>query len=102
MLHLGYYLCLQVRLCALQVLSAILDGSRQFLAAAEDTAPPRTSYTPFSFTLATGIRELHRALSLALLAETSPQTLTQVIKVGCCCFCSCQALSSEPYPSSYS
>lgn len=71
----------QVRTCALQVLSAMLDGSRQFLAMAEDTASPRTSYTPFSFLLATAIRELHRALILALLAETSPQTLTQVIKV---------------------
>lgn len=71
----------QVRASVLQVLSAMLDGSRQFLAVAEDTASPRTSYTPFSFTLATAIRELHRALSLALQAETSPQTLTQVIKV---------------------
>ena len=74
-------LSLQVRASALQVLSAMLDGSRQFLAVAEDTASPRTSYTPFSFSLATSVRELHRALSLALLAETSPQTLTQVIKV---------------------
>ncbi|XP_037543328.1 HEAT repeat-containing protein 6 [Nematolebias whitei] len=81
----------KVRLCALQVLSAILDGSRNFLAAAEDTAPPRTSYTPFSFTLATAIRELHRALSLALLAETSPQTLTQVIK------CLAFLVSNAPY-----
>lgn len=72
---------MQVRACALQVLSAMLDGSRQFLAMAEDTAPPPTSYTPFSFLLATAVRELHRSLSLALLAETSPQTLTQVIKV---------------------
>lgn len=72
---------LQVRACALQVLSAMLDGSHQFLAVAEDTAAPRTSYTPFSFLLATAVRELHRALSLALLAETSHQTLTQVIKV---------------------
>uniref|UniRef100_A0A3Q2QUI5 HEAT repeat-containing protein 6 n=1 Tax=Fundulus heteroclitus TaxID=8078 RepID=A0A3Q2QUI5_FUNHE len=81
----------KVRLCALQVLSAILDGSRQFLAAAEDTASPRTSYTPFSFMLATAIRELHRGLSLALLAETSSQTLTQVIK--------CQAflVANVPY-----
>ncbi|XP_007556397.2 HEAT repeat-containing protein 6 [Poecilia formosa] len=70
----------KVRLCALQVLSAILDGSRQFLAAAEDTASPRTSYTPFSFMLAAAVRELHRGLSLALLAETSSQTLTQVTK----------------------
>ncbi|KAF0038365.1 hypothetical protein F2P81_008849 [Scophthalmus maximus] len=70
----------KVRECALQVLSAMLDGSRQFLAVAEDTASPRTSYTPLSFSLATAVRELHRALSLALLAETAPQTLTQIIK----------------------
>ncbi|XP_030294061.1 HEAT repeat-containing protein 6 isoform X2 [Sparus aurata] len=81
----------KVRACALQVLSAMLDGSRQFLAVAEDTASPRTSYTPFSFLLATAVRELHRALSLALLAETSPQTLTQVIK------CLAYLVANAPY-----
>ncbi|XP_070838818.1 HEAT repeat-containing protein 6 [Chaetodon trifascialis] len=81
----------KVRACALQVLSAMLDGSRQFLAVAEDTASPRTSYTPLSFSLATAIRELHRALSLALLAETSPQTLTQVIK------CLAYLVANAPY-----
>ncbi|XP_061595748.1 HEAT repeat-containing protein 6 [Cololabis saira] len=81
----------KVRLCALPVLSAILDGSRQFLAVAEDTASPRTSYTPFSFTLATAVRELHRGLSLALLAETSPHTLTQVVK------CLAFLVSNAPY-----
>nr|XP_020508665.1 HEAT repeat-containing protein 6 [Labrus bergylta] len=81
----------KVRACALQVLSAMLDGSRQFLAVAEDTASPRTSYTPFSFSLATAVRELHRALSLALLAETSPQTLTQVIK------CVAYLVANAPY-----
>uniref|UniRef100_A0A8C4F4L8 HEAT repeat-containing protein 6 n=1 Tax=Dicentrarchus labrax TaxID=13489 RepID=A0A8C4F4L8_DICLA len=81
----------KVRACTLQVLSAILDGSRQFLAVAEDTASPRTSYTPFSFSLATAVRELHRALSLALLAETSPQTLTQVIK------CLAYLVANAPY-----
>ncbi|KAK5858496.1 hypothetical protein PBY51_002630 [Eleginops maclovinus] len=81
----------KVRACALPVLSAMLDGSRQFLAVAEDTASPRTSYTPFSFSLATSVRELHRALSLALLAETSPQTLTQVIK------CLAYLVANAPY-----
>uniref|UniRef100_A0A8D0D2K9 HEAT repeat-containing protein 6 n=1 Tax=Sander lucioperca TaxID=283035 RepID=A0A8D0D2K9_SANLU len=81
----------KVRASALQVLSAMLDGSRQFLAVAEDTASPRTSYTPFSFSLATSVRELHRALSLALLAETSPQTLTQVIK------CLAYLVANAPY-----
>ncbi|XP_038565264.1 HEAT repeat-containing protein 6 isoform X2 [Micropterus salmoides] len=81
----------KVRASALQVLSAMLDGSRQFLAVAEDTASPRTSYTPFSFSLATAVRELHRSLSLALLAETSPQTLTQVIK------CLAYLVANAPY-----
>uniref|UniRef100_A0A8C5DBD4 HEAT repeat-containing protein 6 n=1 Tax=Gouania willdenowi TaxID=441366 RepID=A0A8C5DBD4_GOUWI len=81
----------KVRLSALQVLSGILDGSRQFLALAEDTASPRTSYTSFSFTLAASVRELHRALSLAVLAETSVQTLTQVIK------CLAFLVSNAPY-----
>ncbi|KAI3373664.1 hypothetical protein L3Q82_022254 [Scortum barcoo] len=38
----------KVRACALQVLSAMLDGSRQFLAVAEDTASPRTCLTLLS------------------------------------------------------
>ncbi|XP_071378049.1 HEAT repeat-containing protein 6 [Centroberyx affinis] len=81
----------KVRACALQVLSAMLEGSRQFLGVAEDTASPRTSYTPFSFSLATAVRELHRALSLALLAETSAHTLTQVIK------CLAYLVGNAPY-----
>ncbi|KAK2828642.1 hypothetical protein Q5P01_019676 [Channa striata] len=81
----------KVRAFALQVLSALLDGSRQFLGVAEDTTSPRTSYTPFSFLLATAVRELHRALSLALLAETSSQTLTQVIK------CLAYLVTNAPY-----
>ncbi|XP_061559023.1 HEAT repeat-containing protein 6 isoform X1 [Phycodurus eques] len=81
----------KVRACALQALSAMLDGSRQFLAVAEDTASPPTSYTPFSFTLATAVRELHRSLSLVLMAETSPHTLTQVIK------CLAHLVSNAPY-----
>ncbi|KAM8834859.1 HEAT repeat-containing protein 6 [Synchiropus picturatus] len=81
----------KVRTAALQVLASILEGSRQFLAVAEDTASPRASYTPFSFTLAAAVRELHRSLSLALLSETSPQTLTQVIK------CLANLVSNAPY-----
>ncbi|XP_076024992.1 HEAT repeat-containing protein 6 [Genypterus blacodes] len=70
----------RVRAGALQVLMALLYGSCGFLAVAEDTASPPTSYTPFSYTLATSVREMHRVLSLALLAETSIQMVTQVIK----------------------
>ncbi|KAG7280205.1 hypothetical protein CRUP_037566, partial [Coryphaenoides rupestris] len=81
----------KVRACALQVLSAMLDGSRQFLGVAEDTASPRASFTPFSLSLAATIRELHRCLTLALLAETSAHTLTQVIK------CLAYLVSNAPY-----
>uniref|UniRef100_A0AAZ3RMD0 HEAT repeat-containing protein 6 n=1 Tax=Oncorhynchus tshawytscha TaxID=74940 RepID=A0AAZ3RMD0_ONCTS len=81
----------KVRACALQVVSALLDGSRQFLGVAEDLAPARTSYTPFSFSLATAVRELHRSLSLALLAEASAHTLTQIIK------CLAHLVCNAPY-----
>uniref|UniRef100_A0A673XFJ6 HEAT repeat-containing protein 6 n=1 Tax=Salmo trutta TaxID=8032 RepID=A0A673XFJ6_SALTR len=81
----------KVRACALQVVSALLDGSRQFLGVAEDLAPARTSYTPFSFSLATAVRELHRSLSLALLAEASAHTLTQIVK------CLAHLVCNAPY-----
>ncbi|XP_051960430.1 HEAT repeat-containing protein 6 [Xyrauchen texanus] len=70
----------KVRAGSLQVLSALLEGSRQFLSIAEDTSAPRQAFTPFSATLAASLRELHRCLLLALLAESSCQTLTQVLK----------------------
>ncbi|XP_045573445.1 HEAT repeat-containing protein 6 isoform X3 [Salmo salar] len=81
----------KVRACALQVVSALLDGSRQFLGVAEDLAPARTSYIPFSFSLATAVRELHRSLSLALLAEASAHTLTQIVK------CLAHLVCNAPY-----
>ncbi|XP_062815411.1 HEAT repeat-containing protein 6 isoform X2 [Anolis carolinensis] len=70
----------KTRACALQVLSAILEGSKQFLCIAEDAGDHKRAFTPFSVTLATSIRELHRCLLLALVAESSSQTLTQIIK----------------------
>ncbi|KAJ8386247.1 hypothetical protein AAFF_G00175670 [Aldrovandia affinis] len=81
----------KVRAGALQALSALLEGSRQFLSAAEDTGAPRQAFTPFSATLAASLRELHRGLLLALLAESSSQTLTQVIK------CLAHLVSNVPY-----
>ncbi|MCI4386378.1 hypothetical protein PGIGA_G00061630 [Pangasianodon gigas] len=81
----------KVRAASLQVLSALLEGSRQFLSAAEDTSAPRQAFTPFSATLAASLRELHRCLLLALLAESSSQTLTQVIK------CLAHLVSNVPY-----
>ncbi|KAG7484798.1 hypothetical protein MATL_G00054150 [Megalops atlanticus] len=81
----------KVRAGSLQVLSALLEGSRQFLSAAEDTGARRQAFTPFSATLAASLRELHRGLLLALLAESSSQTLTQVIK------CLAHLVSNVPY-----
>ncbi|XP_030637868.1 HEAT repeat-containing protein 6 [Chanos chanos] len=81
----------KVRAGSLQVLSALLEGSRQFLSMAEDTSVPRQAFTPFSATLAASLRELHRCLLLALVAESSSQTLTQVIK------CLAHLVSNVPY-----
>ncbi|KAK3555756.1 hypothetical protein QTP86_028957, partial [Hemibagrus guttatus] len=81
----------KVRAVSLQVLSALLEGSRQFLSAAEDISTLRQAFTPFSATLAASLRELHRCLLLALLAESSSQTLTQVIK------CLAHLVSNVPY-----
>ncbi|XP_063562288.1 HEAT repeat-containing protein 6 isoform X3 [Gorilla gorilla gorilla] len=79
------------RACALQVLSAILEGSKQFLSVAEDTSDHRRAFTPFSVMIACSIRELHRCLLLALVAESSSQTVTQIIK------CLANLVSNAPY-----
>uniref|UniRef100_A0A2K6BSS6 HEAT repeat-containing protein 6 n=1 Tax=Macaca nemestrina TaxID=9545 RepID=A0A2K6BSS6_MACNE len=81
----------KTRACALQVLSAILEGSKQFLSVAEDTSDHRRAFTPFSVMIASSIRELHRCLLLALVAESSSQTLTQIIK------CLANLVSNAPY-----
>nr|XP_033778357.1 HEAT repeat-containing protein 6 isoform X2 [Geotrypetes seraphini] len=81
----------KTRACALQVLSAILEGSKQFLSVAEDASEHKRAFTPFSVTLASSIRELHRCLLLALVAESSSQTLTQIIK------CLANLVSNVPY-----
>ncbi|KAG8451365.1 hypothetical protein GDO86_003536 [Hymenochirus boettgeri] len=70
----------KTRACALQVLSAILDGSKQFLSVADDASDHKSAFTPLSVTLASSIRELHRCLLLAIVAESSAQTLTQIVK----------------------
>ncbi|KAJ6657863.1 hypothetical protein lerEdw1_001783, partial [Lerista edwardsae] len=81
----------KTRACALQVLSAILEGSKQFLCIAEDATDHKRAFTPFSVTVASSIRELHRCLLLALVAESSFQTLTQIIK------CLANLVSNAPY-----
>ncbi|XP_005393963.2 PREDICTED: HEAT repeat-containing protein 6 [Chinchilla lanigera] len=81
----------KTRACALQVLSAILEGSKQFLSVAEDTSDHKRAFIPFSVMIASSIRELHRCLLLALVAESSSQTLTQIIK------CLANLVSNAPY-----
>ncbi|XP_045693238.1 HEAT repeat-containing protein 6 [Phyllostomus hastatus] len=81
----------KTRACALQALSAILEGSKQFLSVAEDTSDHRRAFTPFSAMVASSVRELHRCLLLALVAESSSQTLTQIIK------CLANLVSNSPY-----
>ncbi|NXX58199.1 HEAT6 protein, partial [Scopus umbretta] len=81
----------KTRACALQVLSAILEGSKQFLSVAEDANDHKRAFTPFSVTMASSIRELHRCLLLALVAESSSQTLTQIVK------CLANLVSNAPY-----
>ncbi|KAK6473272.1 HEAT repeat-containing protein 6-like [Huso huso] len=81
----------KTRAGSLQVLSAILEGSKQFLSVAQDTTDHKRAFTPFSATLASSIRELHRCLLLALVAEPSSQTLTQIIK------CLANMVSNVPY-----
>ncbi|KAM4844448.1 HEAT repeat-containing protein 6 [Thomomys bottae] len=81
----------KTRACALQVLSAILESSKQFLSVAEDTSDHRRAFTPFSVMIASSIKELHRCLLLALVAESSSQTLTRIIK------CLANLVSNAPY-----
>ncbi|KAM5273450.1 LOW QUALITY PROTEIN: HEAT repeat-containing protein 6 [Ctenodactylus gundi] len=81
----------KTRACALQALSAILEGSKQFLSVAEDTSDHKRAFIPFSVMIASSIRELHRRLLLALVAESSSQTLTQIIK------CLANLVSNAPY-----
>ncbi|KAL8621513.1 hypothetical protein ACOMHN_026185 [Nucella lapillus] len=68
------------RMGALVSLTAMLDGTKQFMAAAEESSNMRTSFTPLSNVLGAMIRELHRALLQALVVENYNLTLTQLIK----------------------
>ncbi|XP_070788120.1 HEAT repeat-containing protein 6 [Pituophis catenifer annectens] len=81
----------KTRACAFQVLSSILEGSKQFLSIAEDAIDHKRAFTPFSVSVASSIRELHRCMLLALVAESSSQTLTQIIK------CLANLVSNVPY-----
>ncbi|XP_074640382.1 HEAT repeat-containing protein 6-like [Tubulanus polymorphus] len=70
----------KARIGALAVLTALLDGSKPFLAAADDSNQGRTAFTPFSSTLGAMIKEIHRCLLLGLSSENASLTITQLIK----------------------
>lgn len=70
----------KVRSGALAVLISMLEGSRQFLALADEREKGKTAFTTLSATLASTVRELHRSLILALISETSPLVLTRIVR----------------------
>ncbi|VDI23178.1 Hypothetical predicted protein [Mytilus galloprovincialis] len=79
------------RMGALATLTALLDGTKTFLAAADDSDQSRTAFTAFSTVLGSTVHELHRCLLLALVSENFPLTLTQLIK------CLSTLISNVPY-----
>ncbi|KAL5016169.1 hypothetical protein ScPMuIL_005758 [Solemya velum] len=68
------------RMGALAALTALIDGTKPYLAVANDIEHFRMAFVPFSTILGSTIKELHRCLLLALVAENYPLTVTQVIK----------------------
>ncbi|PIK47712.1 putative HEAT repeat-containing protein 6 [Apostichopus japonicus] len=76
---------------SVMVLSALLEGSKQFLFAAEERENNQTAFTAFSQTLVSMIKEIHRCLQLSLAAETYGSNITQIIK------CMSILVSNVPY-----
>ncbi|XP_041455848.1 HEAT repeat-containing protein 6-like [Lytechinus variegatus] len=70
----------KARVASVAVIMALLDGSKQFLIAADERVQKKTAFTPFSYTLACTIKEIHRSLLLALVAESFHTTITQIVK----------------------
>ncbi|XP_076364390.1 HEAT repeat-containing protein 6-like [Tachypleus tridentatus] len=70
----------QVRAEALAFLTELLEGSKPFLSLAEESSSPRTAFTSLSATLASVVRELHRCLLLALVAERIAFLIVQLFK----------------------
>ncbi|KAJ8312659.1 hypothetical protein KUTeg_010032 [Tegillarca granosa] len=68
------------RMGALTALTALIEGTKTYLAVADDSEDLRTAFLPFSSVIGSTIRELHRCLLVALISENFPLTLTQLIK----------------------
>ncbi|KAG1650881.1 HEAT repeat-containing protein 6 [Nymphon striatum] len=82
---------IKVRSAAVSVVCAMIEQAKQFLFLADDSQSHRTAFTSFSITVADMIKELHRCLTLAVIAETSSMSLTQLIK------CLSVLVASTPY-----
>ncbi|CAI2176297.1 4075_t:CDS:10 [Funneliformis geosporum] len=72
---------LTVRISACSVINTMIDGSRQYLAAADDREI-KTSFTSLSAKLGTIVRELHAGLLQVISREDHNLVLTQLLK--CC------------------
>ncbi|CAH1801099.1 unnamed protein product [Owenia fusiformis] len=71
----------KVRCNALTVLTALLEGSKQYLAvASEDSKNDQFAFTSYSFTLSSMVKQLHTNLLMTLASENSPLAITQTIK----------------------
>ena len=70
----------------------MLDGSRPYLAAANDRVlNPGLAFTPFSSQLGATLRELHHRMMLSLDTETHAMVLTRAIR------CVAILASNTPY-----
>lgn len=65
---------------AVSVLCSMLEGSKSYLAVADDSPRSTQPFTPYSQTIGGVVREMHRSLLLALTAEPNNTTLTQIVK----------------------
>nr|CAD7260754.1 unnamed protein product [Timema shepardi] len=73
------------------VLINMLLGSRLYLSQAEDSERNMTAFTPWSVTVGNMVRELHRSLCLAVIAENSLSVLTQLLR------CLAALVQNTPY-----
>uniref|UniRef100_A0A8C4R128 HEAT repeat-containing protein 6 n=1 Tax=Eptatretus burgeri TaxID=7764 RepID=A0A8C4R128_EPTBU len=81
----------KARALALQVLASLLESSQGLLSMAEEGGGQPRAFTALSESMGRRLREIHRSLLLAMLAETSPHALVQTLK------CLATLASNAPY-----
>jgi hypothetical protein len=69
----------RVRIAALSLLMSLLDGSKQFLVAADDREQPRSAFIPFSVTVGQMVRSLHECLT-SIVSTVLGGTLASTLK----------------------